>query len=278
MERGTGWSFFWMFIPFALTWSARNYKTNKKWGIMIRAIAIEDDPLALTQLEDRLRAVPDIELVASFSKTADALKFLRENGDVDLIFCDIELPEVSGLEAARWLKKHCTHLVFVTGHSNYALDAFGAFVPYFIVKPITAADLQDLMEELLGADPEQHPIRLKFGKLLFYDGGTKTYTPALPHEVVKLIQEGNYLNVHIRGRDAPVVIRYTATEAASLMEPFGLFLQVNRGAIVNLDDVTQFEPDLVHVGSKSYSVGITYKEAYQQFVKRYQVGKGNGIP
>ncbi|HLU15966.1 MAG TPA: LytTR family DNA-binding domain-containing protein [Burkholderiaceae bacterium] len=244
---------------------------------MIKAIVIEDEPVALTQLKDCLLAVPDIELVASFSKTADALKFLREKGDVDLIFCDIELPESSGLEAARWLKKHCAHLVFVTGHSGYALESYRAFVPYFIVKPITEADLQDLLEELAGRDAAVRPIRVKFGKLLLYDGGTKTSTPAFPHEVVKLIQEGNYLNVHIRGRDNPVMIRCTATEAASLMEPLGLFMQVNRGVIVNLDDITQFEPDQVHIGAASYSVGSTYKEAYQQFVKRHQMGKGNGI-
>jgi len=224
-----------------------------------------------------LRAVPDIELVASFSNTGDALKFVREESDVDLIFCDIELPGTSGLEAAKWLKKHTRYLVFVTGHSNYALEAFHAFASYFIVKPVTVPDLQGLLEELIGPDAAIHPIRLKFGKLLLYDGGTKTHTPALPHEVVKLIQEGNYLHVHIRGRDAPVVIRYTATEAATVLEPFGLFLQINRSAIVNLDDVTQFQPDLVYVGSASYTVGDKYKEAYQQFVKRYQLGKGNGI-
>lgn len=244
---------------------------------MIRAIAIEDEPSALTQLEDCLHAVPDIELVASFSKTADALKFLREEGHVDLIFCDIELPGLSGLEAAKWLKKHTHDLIFVTGHSDYALEAYRAFVSYFIVKPITVADLQDLMEELVGPDAAQHPIRLKFGKLRLYDGSAKTHTPVLPQEVVKLIQDGNYLQVHIRGRDTPVLIRYTATQAVAVLEPFGLFLQVNRAAIVNLDEVTQFQPDLLHVGPESYTVGEKYKKAYQQFVKRHQMGKGNGI-
>src|SRR5690606_15999199 len=129
------------------------------------------------------------ELVGTFSNAADALKYLREEGDVDLVFCDIELPGLSGLEAARWLKKHTRKLVFITGHSDYALEAYGVYVSYFIVKPVTVTDLQELLEDLLGPDADKPPIQLKVGKLLLYNGGDKTHTPVLPYDVVKLIQD-----------------------------------------------------------------------------------------
>lgn len=244
---------------------------------MITTIAIEDEPSALIQLKDCLAAVPDIELIACFATIADALQYLRKSGKVDLIFCDIELPGLSGLEAARWLKEHAGELVFVTGHGEHALEAYRALVRYFIVKPVTVADLQQLLEELLGMDADKHPVRLKFGKLLFYDGGAKTHTPAAPHEVIKLIQDGNYLRVYLRDRPQPIMIRYTVTLAAKVLEPLGLFLQISRGAIVNPDFVTAFEPDLVYFDSGSHSVGEGYKEAYQRFLRRNQFGKGNGI-
>lgn len=244
---------------------------------MIRAIAIEDEPSALTRLTDCLRAVPDIELVASFSNIAGALKFLREKGDVDLIFCDIELPDVSGLEASDWLKGHTKDLVFITGHDDRALDAYRKYVKYFIVKPVSVIDLQKLVEELLGPDATKHPIKLKYGKLLLYDGGKKTYTPAMPDQVVKLIQAGNYVNVYLLNRDAPLCIRCSLTQAMAVLEPTGLFLKISRSAIVNLDEVSTFHPDSVTIGSFTYDVGETHKEAYLDFLHRYQMGKGNGI-
>jgi len=245
---------------------------------MITAIAIEDEPSALTQLKDCLSAVPDIELNACFSNIADALTYLRANGKVDLIFCDIELPGFTGLMGAKWLKKYTQELVFVTGHGEHALEAFRAFVRYFIVKPVTVTDLQELLEEVLGNDPEKHPVRLKFGKMLLYDGGTKTHTPTLPHNVIKLIQDGNYLSVYIRDQPKPVVVRYTVSLAAVILEPLGLFLQINRRTIVNMDFVTGFEPDLVYLGAEeSYSVHEAYKEAYQRFLHQYQFGRGNGL-
>lgn len=245
---------------------------------MIRAIAIEDELSALTQLIDGLRAVPDIELVASFSNIADALKFLREEGNVNLIFCDIELPEVSGLEASDWLKGHTDDLVFITGHDDRALDAYRKFVKYFIVKPVTVMDLQNLLEELLGPGAAAQPIKLKYGKLLFYDGGKKTYTPAMPHQVVKLIQAGNYVHVHLLNHDAPQCIRCSLTQAMVVLEPLGLFLQISRSAIINLDEVCNFQPNQVNIGSATHDVGEPHKAAYLEFLRRYQVGKGNGIP
>lgn len=252
-------------------------KLTNEWGMMIRAIAIEDEPSALAHLADCLRAVPDIELVASFSTIADALKFLREAGDVDLIFCDIELPDVSGLEASDWLKGYTTDLVFITGHNHRALDAYRKYVKYFIVKPVTAVDLQNLLEELLGARRASQPLKLKYGKLLFYDGSKKTYTPAKPDEVVKLVQAGNYVDVHLHNHDAPICIRCPLTQAMAVLEPLGLFLQISRSAIINLDKVRSFHPDSVTIGADTHGVGEPHKAAYLDFVRRFQMGKGNGM-
>ena len=89
---------------------------------MLRCLAIDDEPLALELLEDNIRQVPYLELEGTCSNALEALKFLQEK-TVDLIFLDIQMPGLTGIQFLQSLKSNAM-VVFVTAYEKYALEGF----------------------------------------------------------------------------------------------------------------------------------------------------------
>src|SRR5262245_8019074 len=102
---------------------------------MIKAIAIDDEPPALAILKNFCAKVDFIELQASFSKPAEALQFIRDN-EVDLLFIDINMPSLSGLDLYRQVKDN-TMALFTTAFSHYAVEGFNLAAVDYLLKPFT---------------------------------------------------------------------------------------------------------------------------------------------
>lgn len=243
----------------------------------LKAVIIEDEPIDARHLKGVLAGLPDVEVIALYRDVPNALASLKAFGHVDLIFSDIELPGTNGMDAAKWLKTYADTLVFVTGHTEYALDALKQFCKYYLVKPVSPEDVIEVLEDCFGADPDRYPIRLKFGKVALYDAGKKRYLPVVPEEIIKITADGNYLSVAIKGADKPVVIRYTIQAAANVLEPFGLFMQISRDVIVNLSHIDTAGLDSVLCGGSEHSVSKKHLEAHLKFWRSHQLGSGNQV-
>src|ERR1700712_262330 len=100
----------------------------------MNCIIIDDEPLALELLEDNIRMVDNLELVASCSSATKAMQVLQEQ-QVDLIFCDIQMPGISGLQFVKSLT-HKPLIIFVTAYDEFALDGFELDVVDYLLKPV----------------------------------------------------------------------------------------------------------------------------------------------
>lgn len=124
-------------------------------------IIVDDEPLALKMLANAVsEAVPEAE-IAAYSKPREALEY-AERAAIQIAFLDINMQLMSGLEMARRLKKICaeTNIVFSTGYEKYALDAHKLFASGYLLKPISADDVREVMENL--RFPAARPKRLSF--------------------------------------------------------------------------------------------------------------------
>lgn len=124
-------------------------------------IIVDDEPLALKMLANAVsEAVSEAE-IASFSKPREALEY-AEKTPIQIAFLDINMHVMSGLELARQLKKICheTNIVFSTGYEEYALDAFKLFASGYLLKPVSADDVREVMRNL--RFPIVRPMRLSF--------------------------------------------------------------------------------------------------------------------
>lgn len=228
-----------------------------------RVIIIDDEHLARLAVEDKLIATGLFEVMGSFERVSDAQKFLRtQNRLLDFIFCDIEMPDVTGLEAAELLKPYCFYFVCCTGHEKYTSEAWKHLVDAFLVKPIADdlllavvdkyrlvmrnADKPKLdylmMDQLPDNDEQEKGKRVRrFIKIMIDD-------------VRYFKKSGNYLYAYGQNEKGLLVkIARTANTVKDFKEKYW-FLEnlicINQSEIVNMDHVKHYVNEKLTVGNE----------------------------
>ncbi len=113
---------------------------------MLKCIAIDDEPLAVRQLDNYIRRIPALERVGLFRNAVDARNFLRENA-VDLIFVDINMPDLSGVDFVRSLEREHPMVIFTTAYSEYAVEGFRLDAVDYLLKPFGFGDFSRAVEK-----------------------------------------------------------------------------------------------------------------------------------
>lgn len=102
---------------------------------MIRSYAVDDQLKSIEILKGYLDETPEIQLIKSFTNPVTALKEISQSEKVDLIFLDIDMSNISGIELASQIRDKCTRLIFTTSHAEYAIDASDVLADAFLLKP-----------------------------------------------------------------------------------------------------------------------------------------------
>ncbi|MBR5539149.1 MAG: response regulator [Clostridia bacterium] len=139
------------------------------------AIAVDDEPLMLGALVKAIKASPDITEVNDFTSCEDALDFIKGNS-ADVAFLDVNMRGMGGLSLAEKITDVCPHckIVFCTGHEEYAIPAFKLHASGYLMKPISATDVQAEIDNIKGILQSQKPLAVKcFGNFEVYAKGEK---------------------------------------------------------------------------------------------------------
>ena len=139
------------------------------------AIAVDDEPLMLGALTKAIKASPDITFVADFTSCEDALEFIKSNPS-DIAFLDINMRGMGGLSLAEKIIGFCPEckIVFCTGYEEYAIPAFKLHASGYLMKPISAKDVQEEIDNIKGIRQSQKPITVKcFGNFEVFAKGEK---------------------------------------------------------------------------------------------------------
>ena len=139
------------------------------------AIAVDDEPLMLGALTKAIKASSDITSVTDFTSCEDALEFIQDN-PADIAFLDINMRGMGGLSLAEKIIEVCPDckIVFCTGHEEYAIPAFKLHASGYLMKPISAKDVQEEIDNIKGIRQNQKPLVVKcFGNFEVYAKGEK---------------------------------------------------------------------------------------------------------
>ncbi len=241
---------------------------------MIKCIAIDDEPLALRQIKSYIAKTPDLELVASFDNALDAGEFLEQEL-VPLLFVDISMPGLNGLDFVRNLKQR-PMVVFTTAHSEYALEGFRLSAVDYLLKPFSLSDFQQsvakvksLYELFLHARraAEQHESEaLPEGpEYLTIKADYKTSLIRIA-DIVYIESEGEYVRLHLNdGSSVMTLFRLKNMQTAL---PEEQFMRIHRSYIVNLRCITSYAKGRVFLSDDEYiPIGDNYRADFQRYVE-----------
>jgi len=233
----------------------------------LQCFAIDDEPLALKQMCSYIEQTPFLELLGGFKDAVAALEKIHEL-QPDLLFVDINMPELNGLDFVRSLHHPCM-VIFTTAYDQYALEGFRVDAVDYLLKPISypaflkaankALKLHELKklpaETLLGNDEglfvksEYRVVRIRFNEIKYIEGMRE------------------YIRIHTT--EGKPVMTLLSMKALEEKLPSNQFMRVHRSFIVNLNKINIIERNRI-VFDKNVHIPISeqYKESFQQFVER----------
>lgn len=204
----------------------------------MKCIAVDDDALFLTILSGFINKTDSLELLESFESAVDAYNYLQKNS-VDLIFLDVEMPEMNGIELIESLENQ-PQIIMVSSEQKYVIDAFNLNVAAYLLKPL------DNYSKFLSAVKKVQESMHSRKRSLFVKEEHKLVRIHL--EDIEYIEAfGDYVKLHTGER---FHITYTSMKELINRLPAGEFVQVHRSYIVALDHVKEVEGNMLKIGDK----------------------------
>ena len=240
---------------------------------MLKCIAIDDEPLALRQLTSYISKIPYLELAATFNNALEAQQMLTGQR-VDLIFVDINMPDLNGVDFVRGLIER-PMIIFTTAYSEYAVEGFKLDAVDYLLKPFSFADfsrsagkansLYELRHNQRAGVPEATPEALPKDKEYISVKADYKVSLVKISDIVYLESEGEYVRMHLAdGTTITTLFRLKNMEAAL---PSDMFMRVHRSYIVNLRCIKGYVRGRVFLSDTEYvPIGENYKESFQHYI------------
>ncbi|HEX2900122.1 MAG TPA: LytTR family DNA-binding domain-containing protein [Bacteroidia bacterium] len=220
----------------------------------INCVIVDDDPLSVRLLEGLIAQTESLSLQKSFAKSVEAVQYLREN-DVDLLFLDVEMPDMTGLELLEALEIKPA-VVLVSSKADYALDAFQFDVEDYLLKPPTYARFLKAVKKVEDKLSQDQAIQFK-GDFVFVKSDTALVKVDIRHlQWVEALAD----YVALVTKDKKYVCHSTMKSIESKL-PADQFVRVHRSYIVRIDQIDAIEDKTVSVGKKIIPVGGTFRDS-----------------
>ena len=233
----------------------------------IRCAIVDDEPLALTVLENYIAQVPSLQLVEKFTNPVKALEFLNEH-PVDLLFLDIQMPDLLGFDLIAQLDEKPL-FIFTTAYGEHALDAFKVDAIGYLLKPIDSVDFKRVVEKAMGwiESKLDKALKMKSNKdFLFIKSEHKIIR--IDFNDIKYIQGmSEYVQIHkVSGRPIMSLLSLKLLESEL---PEEMFMRVHKSYIVNLKKINIIERNsIINDDGSVIPVSPQYKARFQEFVDK----------
>ena len=222
---------------------------------MIISIAVDDEPKALDVISIHSSKVPELSLIRTFTNPENALAFLKDEF-VDLIFLDINMPRISGLQFVQRLQTK-PHIVFTTAYSEYAIDSYNFEAVDYLLKPIEFDRFYrsvNKVKNLMQLNSLQQDNLLS--NFFFVKDGYKQMK-VCTEDILYIQSEGNYLNIVTKNER--VVARSTFQQILEKL-PHHQFYRVHNSYVVNFKHLLKIEDNQIFIQDDKIPIGIKYKE------------------
>ncbi len=227
---------------------------------MLRCIAIDDEELALELLEDNIKKVPYLQLVATCDNAIKAINIIQEE-KVDLVFLDIQMPGLTGLQLIQSLAIK-PMFILVTAYEKYALEGYDLNVVDYLVKPVPldrfikacnkAWELFQLKNKPAEIAKEAEPY--------FFLNVDYSHIKVVHADIMWVEGLKDYIKIHLKSTPKSIVARMSMKSVEEQL-PSGMFIRIQKSYIVSKDYITAVRKNSIFIGTNELPVGENYKEA-----------------
>jgi DNA-binding LytR/AlgR family response regulator len=233
----------------------------------IRVYIVDDDPIAIQGMVMLIRRIPELYLVGTETDPVAALsKILSGVIKADIIFLDIDMPDLGGLEMSRQIAGNAV-IIFVTGHAKYALEAYATDAADFLTKPPEFAELlraiKKAKEKLVAR--EKLAVQASFEQSIFVKLSPRNMVKIRLKELIYIEVDDKYLKLHLQ-EGKPLSIKKSLTYTEEIL-PKNLFLRISKSCIVNLDRILSIVGNrIVMDAAPVLEIGSSYmEEVYSRY-------------
>ncbi len=239
--------------------------------MMIRCLAIDDEPIALEKLNTYIKKIPYLTLVASCESTFDAMKVMSEE-KIDAIFVDINIPDVNGIEFIRSLNDPPL-VIFITAYSEYAVDSYGVNAIDYILKPYSFTEFQRAANKLQKQWTLMHQ-RLNTSHTdseILYLKVDYRYVKVNIDDIIYIEGMNEYLKIWTVSEDP--FLTHTTFKHLLCHLPDN-FLQIHRSYIINMKHIKEIDRSIVLMSNGArISISDSNKDVFNQYLQMHSIKK-----
>ena len=244
---------------------------------MIKCIAIDDEPLALRQIKNYIERLPQLELCALCSSPFEAQDALQAN-NIDLIFADINMPDMSGIDFVRGLQSP-PMVIFTTAYSEYAIEGFRLDAVDYLLKPFSFADFERAVGKAVSLyelkqlrDAQQvtaESTPAPEGENNEYISIKADYKVTLVRysDIIYIESVGEYVRLHLTNA-SPITTLFRLKNMETAL-PSDKFMRVHRSYIVNLEHISAYARGRVYLDNDEYvPISGNYRDTFREYINK----------
>lgn len=238
--------------------------------MILKCATVDDEPLALELLKSYVKKTPVLELNGAYSSAIEAMKMLPDN-PVDLLFLDIQMPELNGLEFSHMVPED-TRIVFTTAFGQYALDGYKVNALDYLLKPISYTDfLQSVNKAVQWFDRKRGTDNEPTDKpdFIYVKSDYKLIQISLK-DILYIEGLKDYVKIHLEGESRPI-LSLTSLKALEEKLPTDRFIRVHRSYIVQKQKIKVIDKARIVFGKEYIPVSESYKQELQNYINDHSV-------
>lgn len=232
----------------------------------LRCLIVDDEPLALDLMESYVRRTPFLQLAGRYGSAVEVLSVVKMS-EIDLVFLDIQMPELNGLELSRMLDSR-TKVIFTTAFEQYALDGFRADALDYLLKPFSYPEFLKAANKALqwcGRSWKEEPEKKETASIF-----VKSDYKLIRIDLQKILYiEGlkDYVKIYLEGETQPIISLMSMKSLEELL-PSADFIRVHRSFIVSLGKIKIVERNRIVFGKEYIPVSDSYKDKFLEYLNK----------
>lgn len=237
-------------------------KNNKP----ISCIIVDDEVIAQEVLQIHLSQINNIKLIASCSSAMEAYYYIRHH-KIDLVFLDINMPEISGISLAKSIDKH-TKVIFTTAYREYALEGFELQAVDYLLKPITYERLLKSVSayfEIYSNIHKDPPTKETSSNFIFVRSDRRMIKIEFD-SIIYIESYSDYLKIH--SKDLSTIITRETISSISSRLPQQDFIRVHRSYLVALNHIDSFTKERISIINKHIPISRSYRKQVNDILKK----------